>query len=102
MHAPVVACFAMDSSAKQHYIQIITYIRRRRDLTPEQFYDHWENVHAHKVIPWAEKHGILSYQQVLTYSRKILFVPITNTYAVRSTLPAPWSQFLLPTLHQMP
>lgn len=45
-------------------IQIITYIRRRRDLTREQFYDHWENVHAPNVIPWAEKHGIRRYQQV--------------------------------------
>jgi hypothetical protein len=57
----------MTMAKKQDYIQILTYIRRRRDLTPEQFLDHWENVHAHKVIPWAEKHGIIRYQQVYSH-----------------------------------
>ncbi|KAF2820283.1 hypothetical protein CC86DRAFT_119155 [Ophiobolus disseminans] len=54
----------MAATAEQSCIQIVTYIRRRCDLTPAQFYDHWENVHAPKVIPWAEKHGILRYQQI--------------------------------------
>ncbi|CAO2658118.1 Nn.00g073780.m01.CDS01 [Neocucurbitaria sp. VM-36] len=54
----------MTEAADSNSIQIVTYIRRRRDLTPEQFYHHWANIHAPKVIPWAEKHGIKRYQQV--------------------------------------
>jgi hypothetical protein len=42
----------------------MSYLRRRRDITPAQFYDYWENVHAPIIIPWAEKHGIRRYQQV--------------------------------------
>jgi hypothetical protein len=45
-------------------IQIISYIKRNPALNLVQFYEHWENIHAPKVIPWAEKHGILRYQQV--------------------------------------
>jgi hypothetical protein len=62
----------MASTSEQDCIQILTYIRRRRNLTSEQFYDYWENVHAPKVIPWAEKHGIIRYQQV--HPLDILFV----------------------------
>lgn len=56
----------MAEAAKTSSLQILTYIRRRRTLTSEQFYAHWENTHAPKVIPWAEKHGIRRYQQVYT------------------------------------
>jgi hypothetical protein len=54
----------MTTAKREDCIQILIYIRRKRDLTPEQFYNHWEDVHAHKVIPWAEKHGMIRYQQV--------------------------------------
>lgn len=56
---------------EHNYIQIVTYIRRKQTLTPDQFYGHWENVHAPKVVPWAEKHGIIRYQQVNLSSRHI-------------------------------
>ncbi|KAH5248957.1 hypothetical protein HBI71_168400 [Parastagonospora nodorum] len=55
----------MAAETHQSPIQILTYIRRNRFLTRAQFYTHWEMIHAPKVIPWAEKHGIIRYQQVL-------------------------------------
>ena len=42
----------------------IAFLQKRPDMTPEQFYHHWEHVHAPLVKPWAKKHGIVSYTQV--------------------------------------
>ncbi|RFU75920.1 hypothetical protein TARUN_6323 [Trichoderma arundinaceum] len=46
----------------------ICFIRRRPDLTEEQFYDHWRNVHAPKIAYWSKKHGITGYTQIHTSS----------------------------------
>ncbi|KAL7942780.1 EthD domain-containing protein [Trichoderma barbatum] len=46
----------------------ICFIRRRPDLTEEQFYDYWRNVHGPKIAPWAKKHGIIGYTQFHTPS----------------------------------
>ncbi|PSN67053.1 hypothetical protein BS50DRAFT_588076 [Corynespora cassiicola Philippines] len=54
----------MADAGEKDCIQILTYIRRKRTLTPAQFYEHWEKTHSAKVIPWAEKHGIRRYQQI--------------------------------------
>ncbi|KAK7186864.1 hypothetical protein PSPO01_06993 [Paraphaeosphaeria sporulosa] len=64
-------CEERTDMAKENYIQILTHIRRNRQLTPEKFYDHWENVHGPKVIPWAEKHGIVQYQQIHCAGRMV-------------------------------
>jgi hypothetical protein len=45
-------------------IRILGFIKRRPDLTEEQFYEHWEKVHGPLVAPWAVKHGFVSYSQV--------------------------------------
>jgi hypothetical protein len=42
----------------------VAFIKRKPDITPEQFYHHWETVHARLVKPWAEKHRIVGYTQV--------------------------------------
>jgi len=42
-------------------ITVVAYLKRRSDLTPEQFWDHFKNVRAPLVAPWAAKHGFLSY-----------------------------------------
>ncbi|KAF2246818.1 hypothetical protein BU26DRAFT_567159 [Trematosphaeria pertusa] len=39
----------MADTAETECIQIVTYIKRKPTLTPAQFYDRWENVHAPKV-----------------------------------------------------
>jgi len=54
------------SSVTAERYQTIAYLRRKPGLTKAQFYDHWQNIHAKKVAPWAEKHGIISYKQVHT------------------------------------
>jgi len=52
-------------STREHkHVQATAYIKRKPGLTQAQFYDYWQNVHARKVAPWAEKHGVLSYKQV--------------------------------------
>jgi len=38
--------------------------KRREDLTPAQFYEHWEKVHAPLTAPWLVKHKVLAYSQV--------------------------------------
>ncbi|KAL7931281.1 EthD domain-containing protein [Trichoderma chlorosporum] len=55
----------------------ICFIRRRPDLTEEQFYNHWRNVHAPIIAPWAKKHGIIGYTQIHTSSA--LRQPLTTT-----------------------
>jgi hypothetical protein len=58
-------------------IRIIGFIKRRPDLTEEQFYKHWENIHGPLVAPWAVKHGIISYSQVCLVYRNTTRVPDT-------------------------
>ncbi|KAH7357586.1 EthD domain-containing protein [Pyrenochaeta sp. MPI-SDFR-AT-0127] len=98
----------MAETAEKYCIQIVTYIRRRRDLTQEQFYDHWKNVHAPKVVPWAEKHGISRYQQVYVSGS---MVPIAATASAPNaiskdnlpTTPVEFdgiAMFLVPSLKQ--
>ncbi|KAB5558215.1 EthD domain-containing protein [Coniochaeta sp. 2T2.1] len=35
-------------------------------MTPEEFYHHWEHIHAPLVKPWAERFKLVSYTQVHT------------------------------------
>lgn len=44
-------------------VSSISYLKKKPGLTLEEFYDHWENVHAPLVKPWMEKHGFVSYTQ---------------------------------------
>ncbi|KAH4853749.1 hypothetical protein HBH75_104340 [Parastagonospora nodorum] len=73
----------MAAEIHQSPIQILTYIRRNRSLTGAQFYTHWEMIHAPKVIPWAEKHGIIRYQQIHTTGS---MVPIPSTASAPNAL----------------
>lgn len=53
---------------QQEHYQVIYYIKRKRGTSKAQFYDHWENVHAKKVAPWAERNAaVLSYRQVRSH-----------------------------------
>lgn len=47
---------------------LIGFIKRRPDLTQEQFYNYWRNVHAPKIAHWAKKHGITGYTQVSIFT----------------------------------
>ncbi|KAK1240473.1 hypothetical protein MKX07_004501 [Trichoderma sp. CBMAI-0711] len=47
-------------------LYLIGFVKRRPDLTQEQFYAYWRNVHAPKIAYWAKKHGITGYTQVHT------------------------------------
>ncbi|PNP56222.1 hypothetical protein THARTR1_03747 [Trichoderma harzianum] len=49
-------------------LYMIAFIRRRPDLTEEQFYNHWRNIHAPKIAYWAKKNGIIGYTQIHTPS----------------------------------
>jgi hypothetical protein len=40
------------------------FAKRREDSTPEQFYEHWEKIHAPLTAPWLVKHKVLAYSQV--------------------------------------
>lgn len=45
-------------------ITSISFLKKRPDISHEEFYHHWEHVHGPLVKPWMEKHGIISYTQV--------------------------------------
>lgn len=45
----------------------ISFLKKRPDISHEQFYHHWQNIHGPLVKPWMEKHGFLSYTQVSCY-----------------------------------
>jgi hypothetical protein len=53
-------------------LYLIGFIKRRPDLTQEQFYAYWRNVHAPKIAYWAKKHGITGYTQVSILSILLL------------------------------
>lgn len=50
--------------ADEKIICSISYLKKKPDMTLEEFYNHWVNVHGPLVKPWMEKHGFLSYTQV--------------------------------------
>ncbi|KAL6879929.1 EthD domain-containing protein [Trichoderma longibrachiatum] len=56
---------------------LIGFIKRRPDLTQEQFYNYWRNVHAPKIAYWAKKHGITGYTQV--HTSNVLRQSLTST-----------------------
>jgi hypothetical protein len=53
-----------DSTQNEKTVFSISFLKKRPDITHEQFYSHWENVHGPLVKPWMEKHGFVSYTQV--------------------------------------
>lgn len=50
-------------------IRITLFARRRDDLTPEQFYEYWEKVHAPLTAPWLVKYKVLAYSQVSVFEK---------------------------------
>lgn len=67
------------------HFQFIFYLRRKPGMSKEQFYDHWEHVHAKKVAPWAERVGVVSYRQVCGAARsensmESFLIPCTDAY----------------------
>ncbi|TFK46544.1 hypothetical protein OE88DRAFT_903568 [Heliocybe sulcata] len=61
--------------------RILNFIKRRGDLPEEEFYAHWQNVHAALVAPWAVKHGFVGYTQVATP------MPLRETYSTAAPPP---------------
>ncbi|TLD36811.1 hypothetical protein E2P81_ATG02593 [Venturia nashicola] len=52
---------------QQELYQVFYYLKRKRGMSKEQFYDLWENVHAKKVASWAERSAaVVSYRQIHT------------------------------------
>ncbi|KAE9368061.1 hypothetical protein N431DRAFT_494912 [Stipitochalara longipes BDJ] len=47
-------------------MRFVLFAKRREDLTPEQFYEHWEKIHAPLTAPWLVKHKVLGYSQIHT------------------------------------
>jgi hypothetical protein len=41
----------------------ISFLKKRPDITHEQFYHHWEKVHGPLAVPWMKRHGFRSYTQ---------------------------------------
>lgn len=41
----------------------VSYLKKKPEMSLEEFYNHWENVHGPLVKPWMEKHGFISYTQ---------------------------------------
>ena len=54
---------ASESKNQEPFVSI-SFLKKRPDMTLEQFYHHWQHVHGPLVKPWMEKHGFLSYTQV--------------------------------------
>ncbi|KAI9819902.1 MAG: hypothetical protein M1827_006472 [Pycnora praestabilis] len=46
--------------------RVTMYIKRLPSMSEEEFYHHWEHVHAPLVAPWFLKHGIVGYTQYHT------------------------------------
>jgi len=71
-------------------IRTIGFLKRRQDLTEEQFYEHWEKKHAPLVAPWLLRNGVTAYTQVHTSSYfKSLWPPS------RGTPPLEWDGFAI-------
>lgn len=52
------------SDVQDHTVCSISFLKKRPDITHEEFYHHWEKIHGPLIKPWMEKHGVLSYTQV--------------------------------------
>ncbi|KAJ5131091.1 uncharacterized protein N7515_007130 [Penicillium bovifimosum] len=50
----------------ENTLVLLCFIKRRQDLTEDQFYEYWEKIHGPKIAPWALKHGIVGYKQIHT------------------------------------
>ncbi|KAI1268324.1 EthD domain-containing protein [Xylariaceae sp. FL1019] len=52
------------SASPDKTLMSVAFIKRKPELTVEQFYDHWANVHGPLVKPWAQRFGLIGYTQV--------------------------------------
>ena len=61
-------------------LRLLVFVKKQPDLTYDQFYDHWINVHAPKVAPWIVKHNIKTYTQVCLVSQpSAILIPSSET-----------------------
>lgn len=74
---------------QQEHYQVFYYLKRKRGMTKEQFYDYWEHVNAKKVAQWAERcPTVISYRQVRSQIPMREFQKILLTSIHRFTHPA--------------
>ncbi|KAF2498165.1 hypothetical protein BU16DRAFT_524324 [Lophium mytilinum] len=59
----------------QDTLRVIGFLKKRSDLTHEEFYEHWEKKHAPLVVPWILKHGFISYMQIHTTPLSLASLP---------------------------
>ncbi|KAI0166110.1 EthD domain-containing protein [Xylariaceae sp. FL1272] len=52
------------STSPDKTLMSVAFIKRKPELTVEEFYDHWANVHGPLVKPWAERFGLIGYTQI--------------------------------------
>lgn len=51
-------------SHTEELIRITTLIPRKKGMTQEAFYKHWETVHGPMVVDFMMRHGVVEYRQV--------------------------------------
>lgn len=51
-------------SQKQRVYRFSLYVRKREDITEEEFGRHWAKVHVPLTSEWLKRYGILKYVQV--------------------------------------
>ena len=49
---------------KQRLIRFSMLIKRRPDLSEDEFQHYWTNIHGPIVKEWLAKHGVIKYTQV--------------------------------------
>ncbi|KAF4468468.1 Ethyl tert-butyl ether degradation [Fusarium albosuccineum] len=62
--AALVLATLVSCQSNTGLLQMITYVKRRSDLTRDEFWDYWQTQHAPKVVPLAAHFNISRYQQV--------------------------------------
>ncbi|KAK2615008.1 hypothetical protein N8I77_001787 [Diaporthe amygdali] len=59
----------MTSKTTSTGVQVFHYLKRNPNLTRDQFWAYWQDIHGPKLVPLAENYGFLRYQQFRTFGK---------------------------------
>jgi len=82
----------------KRYIRILLFSKKKKDITLQEYYDHWSKVHAPLVSPLLKRIGVISYTQVhITPEIKDAVTPFGPAATVGQSFDG-YASFLIPSM----
>ena len=74
-------------AAIQRLTKVNMFLKRRSEITEEEFHEHWSKSHGPLVSSWLQRLGVIQYEQVRPHNTTYVF-PLTLITSFTSLLRA--------------